>query len=82
MAAAIDGGPPPNGLASDASAAANVGIRKIEISDVMDCIAKGVQDFSRTAKYGLAFGVFYAVGGLLIIGSSWRWTIPISSILS
>ena len=42
-------------------------IRKIEISDLIECIAQGVRDFSRAPKYGMFFGAVYAVGGWLIL---------------
>lgn len=68
MAVVTNGEPSSNGFA------ANVGktfeIRKIDIADVMDCLSEGVRDFSRTAKYGMFFGAFYAVGGLLIVWAS------------
>jgi len=64
MAIVIGAGPP--------AGAADTGkkpleIRKIDIGDLMDCIAKGVQDFKRAPKYGMFFGAIYAVGGWLVL---------------
>ncbi len=64
MPIVIDAGPP--------AGAADTGktpleIRKIDIGDLMDCIAKGVQDFNRAPQYGMFFGAIYAVGGLLVL---------------
>jgi uncharacterized membrane protein len=42
-------------------------IRKIDIADLIECIEKGVKDFTRSSKYGMFFGGFYAVGGALIV---------------
>ena len=42
-------------------------IRKIDIADLVECIAEGVRDFTREPKYGLFFGAVYAVGGWLIL---------------
>lgn len=52
--------------------AANAGrapfeIRRIEVADVMDCIATGMQDFGRAPLYGMFFGAVYAIGGLMIV---------------
>ena len=67
MAVVFDAGPHANGPASNARKAPPFEIRKIEISDVMDCIAKGVRDFGRAPLYGLFFGAIYAIGGLAIV---------------
>ena len=64
MAIVIDAGPSPAG--ADAGKAP-FHIRKIEIADLMECIAEGVRDFSRAPKYGLFFGAVYAAGGWLIL---------------
>jgi uncharacterized membrane protein len=67
MAIVIEAGPPAaSGHAADAGKAP-FEIRKIDIADLMECIAKGVQDFSRAPKYGMFFGAVYAVGGWLIL---------------
>lgn len=42
-------------------------IRQISIADLIECIEKGVKDFTRSPRYGLFFGAFYAVGGALIL---------------
>ena len=62
MAAVIEAGLPP---ASEpvAGRAQPFEIRKIEIADVLDCIAKGVQDFGRAPRYGMFFGAIGAIDG-------------------
>jgi uncharacterized membrane protein len=68
MAVVIGAGPQPaNEPAAVAGRAPQLEIRKIEIADVMDCIAKGVQDFARAPRYGTFFGAIYAIGGLVIV---------------
>ncbi len=42
-------------------------IRLISIADLIECIEKGVKDFTRSSQYGMFFGAFYAVGGSLIL---------------
>jgi uncharacterized membrane protein len=42
-------------------------IRQISIADLIECIEKGVKDFTRSSKYGMFFGAFYAIGGALIL---------------
>ena len=42
-------------------------IRQISVADLIECIEKGVKDFTRSSKYGVFFGGFYAVGGALIV---------------
>lgn len=42
-------------------------IRPIEISDLIECIEKGIKDFNRSAKYGMFFGAFYAIGGAIML---------------
>ena len=51
-------------------------IRTIDVADVMDCIAQGIQDFGRAPIYGLFFGAVYAVGGLLLIWASFALNYP------
>jgi uncharacterized membrane protein len=71
MAVVIGAGPrPANEHAADARGAAGLDIRHIEVADVVDCIAKGMDDFRRAPQYGMFFGAFYAVGGLVIV-----WTV-------
>jgi uncharacterized membrane protein len=68
MAVVIGEGPPPaSEPAADAGRAPQFEIRKIEIADVMGCVAKGVQDFGRAPQYGMFFGAIYAIGGLVIV---------------
>jgi uncharacterized membrane protein len=68
MAVVVGAGPPPaNERAADAARTPQFEIREIEIADVIDCIAKGVQDFRRAPRYGLFFGAIYAIGGLVIV---------------
>ena len=66
MAVVIDTGPRASQPAANAGKAP-FEIRNIEIADVMDCIAKGVQDFGRAPLYGMFFGAIYAIGGLMIV---------------
>src|SRR5579863_4039051 len=61
------GQPPANQPAADGGRASGFEIRKIEIADVSECIAKGLRDFGSTPLYGLFFGAIYAIGGLLIV---------------
>ncbi|WP_417687999.1 DUF2189 domain-containing protein [Roseibium sp.] len=42
-------------------------VRKITITDVVDALGAGLRDFRRAPAYGLAFGSFFAIGGVLII---------------
>lgn len=65
MAAAMSSAPAPQ-----AGVGAAPQIRTIEVADVMDCIAQGVQDFIRAPIYGLFFGAVFAVGDLLLIWAS------------
>src|SRR5271167_325506 len=67
MAIVIDAGPSSSGAPAADAGKAPLHIRKIEIADLMECIAKGVQDFTRAPKYGMSFGAIYAVGGWLIL---------------
>ena len=77
MAVVIGAGPPPaNEPAADAGRAPQFEIRKIEIADVMDCIAKGVQDFGRAPRYGMFFGAIYAIGGLVIVWVAFAMNYP------
>ncbi len=71
-----EGRPPANEPAADAGRAPQFEIRKIEIADVMDCIAKGVQDFRRAPRYGMFFGAVYAIGGLVIVWVAFAMDYP------
>lgn len=48
-------------------------IRHIGLSDIADALAAGVSDFRAYPAYGLFFGAFYALGGLVILGSTLWW---------
>ncbi len=63
MAIVADLGPPATGAHHDA----RIQINDVSISDLMDCIALGVNDFKRAPLYGMFFGGVYAVGGLSIL---------------
>ena len=67
MAIVIDAGPSAAGAHTAEAGKAPFHICKIEIADLIECIAEGVRDFSRAPKYGMFFGAFYAVGGWLIV---------------
>ncbi len=41
-------------------------VRRISRQDVVEALAAGLRDFQARPLYGLAFGLFYALGGLLI----------------
>ncbi|PZA10073.1 hypothetical protein DNX69_22365 [Rhodopseudomonas palustris] len=42
-------------------------VRPITIGDIAEALGQGLRDFQAAPLYGLAFGAFYAAGGLLII---------------
>ncbi|UTD26137.1 DUF2189 domain-containing protein [Bradyrhizobium sp. WD16] len=42
-------------------------VRSITASDIAEALAQGLRDFRAAPLYGLAFGAFYALGGLLIV---------------
>ncbi len=68
MAVVVGAGPTPaNENAANVGRAPPFEIRKIEISDVIECIAKGLHDFGQAPRYGMFFGAIYAIGGLLIV---------------
>ncbi len=71
-----EGRPPASEPAADAGRAPQFEIRKIENADVMDCIAKGVQDFGRAPRYGMFFGAVYAIGGLVIVWAAFAMDYP------
>lgn len=66
MAIMADAGPSSAGAHSE-ERGAPIKINRIEISDLMECLALGVKDFNRAPKYGMFFGGIYAVGGLGIV---------------
>jgi uncharacterized membrane protein len=77
MAAVIEAGQPTaSGPAANAGRAQSFEIRKIEIADVVDCIAKGVHDFGRAPRYGVFFGAIYAIGGLVIVWFAFAMDYP------
>ena len=76
MAIVVGAGPPANEQAAEAGRTPQFEIRKIEIADVIDCIAKGVQDFGRAPRYGMFFGAIYAIGGLIIVWAAFALEYP------
>ncbi|WP_417670989.1 DUF2189 domain-containing protein [Roseibium sp.] len=42
-------------------------VREITINDVVEAFASGLRDFRRAPVYGIAFGSFFAFGGVLIV---------------
>jgi uncharacterized membrane protein len=42
-------------------------VRRITIADVAEAFGQGLRDFQAAPLYGLAFGAFYAAGGVLIL---------------
>ncbi|MFZ5738006.1 MAG: DUF2189 domain-containing protein [Pseudomonadota bacterium] len=42
-------------------------VRRITIADIAEALGQGLRDFQAAPLYGLAFGAFYAAGGLLIL---------------
>ena len=44
-------------------------IRPVSLADVRAALRAGVADFARAPLFGLFFGSFYAIGGLLILGA-------------
>jgi uncharacterized membrane protein len=77
MAVVVGAGPrPANQQAVDAGRAPQFEIRKIEVADVIDCITRGVQDFGRAPRYGMFFGAFYAIGGLIIVWAAFAADYP------
>jgi len=77
MAVVVGAGPPhANEQAADAGRASQFEIRKIELADVIDCIARGVRDFGRAPRYGMFFGAVYAIGGLIIVWAAFALDYP------
>ena len=75
MAVVVGAGLPPRMSRLPTSAGAAIEIRKIEIADVIECIAKGLQDLEG-ALYGMFFGAIYAIGGLLIVWAAFGLDYP------
>ncbi|NNF80768.1 MAG: hypothetical protein HKN05_22320, partial [Rhizobiales bacterium] len=44
-------------------------IRPVTLADVGAALRAGMTDFARAPLFGLFFGSFYAIGGLLILGA-------------
>jgi uncharacterized membrane protein len=77
MAVVVGAGPQPaNERAADVGRAPQFEIHKIEVADVIDCIAKGVRDFGRAPRYGMFFGAVYAIGGLGIVWAAFALDYP------
>ncbi len=66
MAMVVDAGPT-SVVGRSAGDENQLEIRLISVADLIECIEKGVRDFTRSSKYGMFFGAFYAVGGSLIL---------------
>ncbi len=66
MAIMVEAGPPAT-MGRSTGEGHRLEIRQISIADLIECIEKGVKDFTRSSKYGMFFGAFYAVGGALIV---------------
>jgi uncharacterized membrane protein len=65
--ATADARPSPTEARSEEKSSARFAINRIEIRDVMECIALGIRDFNTAPKYGMFFGAIYAIGGLAIV---------------
>jgi uncharacterized membrane protein len=42
-------------------------VRRITIADIAEAIGQGLRDFQAMPLYGLAFGILYAAGGIMIV---------------
>ncbi|MCG6207958.1 DUF2189 domain-containing protein [Rhodopseudomonas sp. HC1] len=42
-------------------------VRRVSVGDIAEAFGQGLRDFQAAPLYGLAFGVFYAAGGMLIL---------------
>ncbi|RJF65642.1 DUF2189 domain-containing protein [Rhodopseudomonas palustris] len=42
-------------------------VRRVSFADIAEAFGQGLRDFQAAPAYGLAFGAFYAAGGLLIL---------------
>lgn len=58
-----------NGAVENAAAAAHVG--KITFKDLTASLKAGLSDFAAAPTYGLFFGLFYALGGALLVSTAW-----------
>lgn len=52
------------------------GIRTLTVGDLRECLLAGLSDFARAPTYGLFFGGFFAVMGLVILLSLTWWDLP------
>lgn len=52
------------------------GIRKITISDLIDCLADGARDFRAAPIYGVALGGIFALAGWLLMTLLWVLGLP------
>jgi len=50
-----------------ASGKADPVVRRIAAADIVEALGQGLRDFQATPLYGLAFGAFYAAGGIAIL---------------
>lgn len=50
--------------------------RKATLEDVAGALQDGLRDFRASARYGLAFGFFYAAGGWLLVALLWHFRMP------
>ena len=41
-------------------------VRRITVADIAEALSQGLRDFQAAPLYGLAFGAFYAAGGIII----------------
>ena len=76
MAPMIGAGPRPANEHADAGGAPHVEIRHIQIADIVDCMARGVEDFRCAPLYGMFFGAVYAIGGLVIVWTAFALDYP------
>ena len=42
-------------------------VRRIAAADIAEALSQGLRDFQAVPLYGLAFGAFYAAGGIAIV---------------
>jgi uncharacterized membrane protein len=42
-------------------------VRRIAVADIAEALGRGLRDFQAVPLYGLAFGAFYAAGGIAIV---------------
>lgn len=48
-------------------------IRRINASDIVDALAKGIRDFQAYPAFGLFFGGIYMLGGWLVLAAAFVW---------